>query len=787
MNRELIPVSPDTVEPFLSRSVEAGTADSLSVRDVVNIWIRRRWLIIGCILLGVAVSMLLIVLTKPVYESTATIELNKQGSGSFGMDLGSGMDSLGLGGRDLQTDLKTETGVLKSDALAMAVIEKLNLTNQSPFADKKHPSIVLRDGVNVSPSDRDHLLKIFQSHFKVELIPATRLIQVSFRSPDPKQATEIANAVISSYKEMYFQTHYAAVSEASNWMTQQLSGLKANVERSEQKLNDFEKANGILTVPSETSLANGQTMEAGQIHSPIIQRLDELNTQLTAAETDRIQKEAIYRLASGRNPDVILGLETSPVAQGSSILAGGGRQDLLSLQALESKRSDIMVAMAQGKAIYGPNNRHFRDLQTQLDAVDTQLQGEMRKIVDRAAADLKVAQQTEDAIRERFNLTQIDAGRLNEKNVQLAILSQEASSQKQLYEDLYTKLQEADVSAGMKATNITVVDPANVPFIPVLPRPKFLLMLGIVFGGLLGFGTAHIMDAIDNTVVSLPDIEQITGSAVLAVIPDFKGSESSKSIKKSVDEKLTQNSESQTERSTAWVVSHPGSIVSEAFRALRTSVFLSRPGGIPKTLLVTSSVPGEGKSTITFNLAAAIAQSGKKVIILEADMRRPTLKRYLGGPSQTGLSSVLTSSASIDDAIVRGVGMPTLDVLPGGPVPPLPSELLGSAKFDSLLEELRSRYDIVLIDSPPALILTDAIAIALNVDAVIWIVRAGTATRPHLVRAAQQIHRNRLPLVGYVLNGLDSRIDPYGYGYSYYGYDSKRYGAYYAEDTNSGA
>jgi len=764
---------------------DPGSGDDLKLRDFVNVWVRRRWLIIGSILFGVVCSVLLIVFTKPVYEATATVELNKEGSGSFGMDLGSGASSLVMGGGDLQTDLQTEAGVLKSNALAMTVIEKLNLAAQPPFVDSKHPPMALNTGASVTPAQRTHLLKTFESHFKVNSIPQTRLLEVSFRSHDPKQAADVANAVITSYKEMYLQTHYAAVSEATDWMTQQLSGLKTNVEKSEKQLTDFEKENGILTIPTETALPNGGTMEGGQIHSPVIQRLDELNTQLTAAETDRVQKEAIYRLAEAGNPDVILGLEASPVAAGSSLLAmGGGQQDLQSLQDLQSKRSSLLVAMAQAKAIYGPNNRHLKDVQTQLGAINSQLLVEMRKIADRAGADLKVAQQTEDAIRGRFNAAQLEAGRLNEKNVQLAILSQEASSQKSLYEDLYTKLQEADVSAGMKATNITVVDPANVPSIPVLPKTSLLLALGMVFGSLLGFGAAHVTEAIDNTVVSLPEIEEITGSAVLAVIPDFKGSTSSKNAR---GDKLVQGNELQVERSSAWVISHPTSVVSEAFRVLRTGVFLSRPGGMPKTLLVTSSVPGEGKSTVTFNLAAAIAQNGRKVIILEADMRRPTLKRYLGAVSDIGLSSVLTDLVSLDDAIIHEAGTANLDILPGGPVPPLPAELLGSVKFDALLRELSSRYDIVLIDSPPALVLTDAIAIASKVDAMIWIVRAGTATRPHLVRAAQQIHRSRLPLIGYVLNGLDSRIDPYGYGYSYYGYDAKRYGAYYGEDTDSGS
>lgn len=784
MNHELTPIGPDAVESMPSSNVDGDAVDHLGLRDILSVLSRRRWLIIGSIVAGAVCATLLILFMKPIYQSTATIEYNKDNSSSLGLDLGdSDMSSLLSGGDDLQTELHTEAEVLQGDSLAMAVIRELNLNAQAPFLDKKQGVVPLGSPGSESPAERTRLLKIFSGHLKVAIVNGTKLIQVSFRSHDPKQAADVANAIINSYKDIYLETHYTAVSQASDWMTKQLADLKANVETSEKQLTDFEKESGIITIPTETTLPTGETMEGGQIHSPILQKLDDLNAELTAAETNRIQKEAIYRLASTGNPEVIMGLLASPLAQGSAIVTqGGGAQELTGLQGLEAKRSDLQVQMAQAKGIYGPNNRHLQDLQTQLGTVDSQVKDEIKKIVDRADADMKLAHQTEDAVRAQFNNEQVEAGKLNEKNVQLSILSQEAFSRKKLYEDLYTKLQEANVSAGMKATNITIVDPAFTPSEAVLPRPVLFLGLGLVLGGLLGIGAAHLMEHLDTTVVSLPEIEQITGSAVIAVIPDFQKASTSK---KGRADKRLQGSELEAAQSPAWILAHPTSTASEAFRALRTGVFLSRPGGAPKALLITSSVPAEGKSTVAFNLAVAIAQNGRKVIIVEADMRRPSLKRFVGAKSDVGLSSVLADAVSLDEAIIPGVSNANLDVLPAGPVPPLPAELLSSLRFNSVMAELRARYDVVLIDSPPALILTDAIAIASHVDAVIWVVRAGAATRPHLVRAAQQIRRNRLPFIGYVLNGLDSRVDPYGYGYSYYGYNSKRYGAYYGEDGAS--
>jgi capsular exopolysaccharide synthesis family protein len=227
------------------------------------------------------------------------------------------------------------------------------------------------------------------------------------------------------------------------------------------------------------------------------------------------------------------------------------------------------------------------------------------------------------------------------------------------------------------------------------------------------------------------------------------------------------------------MLNQPDSVAAEAFRALRTSIMISRAGGGPRIILVTSCVPGEGKTTVTMNLAVTFAQHNKKVIIVEADMRRPRIKAAMDVSNEAGLSNVLAGTMSSDEAIIRGVHVPTLDVLPAGPHPPMPSELLGSAAFDELLEELNSRYDLVLVDSPPALLVTDAVAISPKCDAVVWVCHAGVVTRPHLARAAELIERNGMPMIGFVVNKINSRSSDYRYGYGY-----EYLGSYYGEKHN---
>ncbi len=711
------------------------------------------------------------------------------------MDLGLGDlggQQLG-GGGDLSTDLQTETTIMQSDSLALAVIEKLQLVSQPPFAPKKAKDAPADQHPVDSPQARIQLLGIFKLGLKVKPVRGTRLIQVTYESHDPKQAAQIANALIDSYKSQYLQSHYDATSETSDWLARQLSELKGNVEDSEKKLTDFEKESGIL------SLQTGSSSEAaggGEIHSIVIQKLDALNSELTAAEANTIEKEAIYHIAKTGDDNAILALEKNPLAVQSNsmvLMQGGG---VAVLQQLQQKEAELKLAIADAASTYGPNNRHLKDMEFQLEALEKQIQTEMKEIVSRADADVQLAKRTEDEIRRRLNQQEGEASKLNEKTVEFAVLSQEATSRKRLYEDLYTKLQEANVSAGIKATNITIVDPARTQSSPIRPRRTFNLELGFVFGLFLGLALAFMVDGIDRTVVNPLEVEEITGVPVIGVIPTFGAGTKAYggrgiygvygSAPRERKRKPVEGESSGPE--PIWMLQHPESVAAEAFRSLRTSILLSRPGGGPKIILVTSCVPGEGKSTVTANLAVSFAQHGRKVVIIEADMRRPSMKHVMDVSNEGGLSSVLAGSLTLDQALQRGVQVPTLDVLSAGPRPPMPSELLGSRAFDELLVELRSRYDIVMVDSPPALLLTDAVSIASKTEATVWVARTGSVTRPQLARAAQLIERNSMPIIGFVMNRMDSSVDPYGYGYGYgYGYEYKHYGSYYGEENSNDA
>ena len=277
------------------------------------------------------------------------------------------------GGEGLQTDLQTETSILQGDSLALAVIQRLGLASQPPFAAKggEARQVAVRAGIAArrSATDADAVVEAFSGrHLKVEPVRGTRLIQVTYESHDPKQAAQIANALIESYKNQYLQSHYDATTETSNWLTKQLSDLKANVEDSEKKLTDFEKETGILSLSMmmPTGSGNGSMGGEGQIHSVVIQKLDALNAELTVAEANRIEKEAIYRLAQTGSADVILGLGNDPLAaqSNSMVLTQGG--GLSNLQQLRQQQSQLKINLADAATTYGANNRHLKEMQTQM-------------------------------------------------------------------------------------------------------------------------------------------------------------------------------------------------------------------------------------------------------------------------------------------------------------------------------------------------------------------------------------------------------------------------------------
>ncbi len=780
-----------TEPPIMLQAANAVPWDSSqdeSLNDFFRVVRKRKWTIIGLMVAGLAIAALVCVVMTPRYSGVATVELNKENS-AFDADNLSGIASALSGESELKTQLQTESTVMQNPSVALGVIDALNLRSSEEFAVSsglfgRSKNILKAEAslpLSQAPLTRDKLLQVFGKKLEVKPVMDTRLITVSFTSKDPAQAARVANAVVDEYRKQYLQSHYASVELASQWLTEQLHGLKSKVEESQKRLAEFQRRTGIvgldqLSMASLAGKSGGMSGGGGSFTNPVLQKLTSLNDQLTQAEVNRVTKEAIYKLVQTEDPAIVSDLRGSPLlASGNSaVMLQGGGLDLLT--SLQQQQNAAKVEYSEAVTKYGAKNPRLIDLTNRLSALSGEVRDEMKKITDRARTDFELSRKVEDGVRTQFNAQQQRANAVNDQAVEFQVLQQEAVSNQMLYENLYTKLQEANVSAGVRASNITVVDPARTAALPVSPKPPLFLALGLGAGFLLGLSGAFLMENLDRTVVATEQVEAITQGSVLGVIPDFTSPSLHRYGHLYGYGRKKSNEETLDVKNGSWLISAPESNVAEAFRAARTAILFSRAERAPKIISVTSAMPGEGKTTVVVNLAAGFAQQGARVLLVEADLRRPKIGRVLGVQHPTGLSNVLTGTADLKDAIFPYPELANFNLILAGPRPPMPAELLGSARFAEVMQLLAKDFDFIFVDTPPAMLVTDPVLISPLVDGMICIVRANRTTRPTLQRVSELLRKSNCPTLGFVLNAVNTNSADY---YHYYGYSGK--GDYYTE------
>jgi len=483
--------------------------------------------------------------------------------------------------------------------------------------------------------------------------------------------------------------------------------------------------------------------------------------------------EAVYRVAQTQDPNAIAAMATS-LSTGTG--GGGGQMNMLSgLLALRAQEIALKQQLAATSNAYGPKNPHVTELNQQIDYLHMEMKQEDDRILATAASNLKTAQESEDETKKEVDDLTRQADGINDSAVRLAVLQQEADSTRALYEDLFTKLEEARMAEETQASNVAVISNALPSAKPKFPNWILLIPVGIGGGLVLGVIAAFVRENLDDTIVTTTQIESVTRVAVLGLIPLFEQSVTRAGSK-------TPPAGALPPIFSDSVLNEPSSQAAEAYRSLRTTILLSQPGSPPRKLLLTSALPREGKSTTCYNLAASFAMMGKRVLLVDADMRRPSLHVRAGVPNTTGLSALLTSSADPNEAIIQLPAVENFFLLPAGVTPPNPTELLASPVFGELIDSLTTQFDHVFIDSPPALLVADPVIIATKVDGVIVIVRSGSATRPTLLRVTENMIRNKANLLGFVLNAVDTQSSDYYHSYGYYGGTYSGKGEYYGKD-----
>jgi capsular exopolysaccharide synthesis family protein len=693
------------------------------------------------------------------YEGVATIEVNKENSDMLGLSPTDRIDGGSSDSLEETVTLETEANALQSASLAFSVVQQLGLEQRKEFASK--PSwlpewLESNDRVRAeqempleqAPLRRKRIFKTFTKNLKVKPIGGTRLIEVYFLSPDPQVAADVANLLVKDLQEQDFRTRFAATAQVSDWLQKELSDLKSQVTTSQEQLNQVQKEAGILG--------------SDETNNVVMAKLEELNRQLTEAEANRILKEAVYKLAKSGNPETI-----SSIAGTAMTGTGAVNSNAMALiDTLRGQESELKVQYAQASAKFGSAYPLLGQLRTQLAQVDESIQAEIGKLAARAENDYLAAKHSEGMLSDLFEKQKAEANRLNDKAVQYTILKQDVESSRRLYDDLLGKLKEGGVLAGLHSTNIVVLDPARTGAEPA--RPIYLLNLGIGFAlGLFGgIALAFVRDSLDNTLYTPEDVEETVALPCVGIVPEL-----------TVRVRFLRRLRPGKNRVLASTTSNnPSWQMAESYRALRTWILHSDAEAPPKVIVVTSALPREGKTTTSLNTAIALAQDGAKVLLLEADLRRPCFHTLVETRSPSGLIGLLTGPDGCKPEFINHPQVANLCVLPAGLGTSSPAELLGSLRMKRFLDFCREKFDFILIDTPPVLSFADAAIVSRNADALLFVIRSEHTTKQSCLRARDVMERANIRISGILVNGANVNSADYQY---YYGYSSAKYLGYY--------
>jgi len=722
-------------------------SDEISLSDLIRIFRRRRQIIIVSVIAFLLLGFLYCILKTPRYEAIADLAINPEGTNA--LEMGDITASLGGGGLGFDEKLETQVHILRSESLSWTVISDLRLDKKPSFAvGPKYFFFGTRACMNIpaqieqtSPACRNALVSRFEKSLTVQSIARTQAVKLTFRNPDPLLARDIVNRLVSAYTQRTFMTRYNDTMKASDWLSSQMGQIKSEVEESESKLSQLQKQTGIFGTDENNNL--------------VLSKLDDLSKELTDAEADRIAKEAQYRVAQSGNAELIGTIAPESV-----------------LPVLRGQEADLKNQLAQAESEYGPNYPAVTQLQHQLAQVEKSLQKEIANIQERFRSQYAVSAAAEMQMKTAFERQKKLANDMSSGLDRYGILKREVEAGNDLYQDLTRKLKEAGVVASLKAVTVDPIDLATLPTKPVEPNTSLALALSAILGLGTGIGLSFAAESLDQLIWSSEDVQALVSIPLFGIIPHIKPGPAKPTTETASDVKASANPALVT-------LQRPRSQAAEAFRALRTSILLASAGSPPKTVLVTSAIPGEGKTTVAMNISFALNQGPHRVLLVDADLRRGKIGARLGAPENFGLSGALTGAGDWRDAVAAVADVPNLFVLQTGARPPNSAELVGSAEMKTLLEAWKQEYDHVIIDSAPALLVTDALLIAQSVDMVLLVSRMGVTTRTGLRRGSDLLHTGHASISGIVVNDIGVGDRYYGYAY---GYRDNYSDSYFSED-----
>jgi polysaccharide biosynthesis transport protein len=710
--------------------------------DYLIILRKHQWLIATFLLTVVTVVTIASFKMKPVYKAAARVEVDKESQNTLPFQ-GVNYDEY----IDMENYVETQVKILQSETLALQTINALNLGQYPEFGGPSGPIALSHGAAGVA---RPAILGAFLGNLSVRRVPNSRLVEVEFTSGDPALAARVANGHVQNYIEQNFRSKYDATTQASGFLSGELEELRIKVEKSEDARVAYERENQIWQIDEKQNITT--------------QTLGDLNKAVTEAQTSVAASEALYRMATSGNVDLLPEVRNSPV-----------------IQDLTKRKAALDDSYTEALEQYGPNFPKAKRIAEQKKEVESELARAQNIVVGSIEEDYNSARQHLVLLQEALDRQKTESNQLAEKLVQYHILEHDAESNKQLYDGLLQKLKEAGITAGLRSSNIRVVDPALVPTAPAGPQRAKNILMSILVGLVGGIGLALFREYLDNTVKSPDDIESLVGLPSLAVVPALPSSNGHHGRWPHLTHKKASQTVSGPRVET---LSHtqPKSQISEAFRALRTSLLLSQADHPPQVILVTSALPREGKTTAAVNLAVTLAQLGDRTLLLDSDMRKPGIRRALNLTvgKEKGLSSYLAGVANLDEVLFPHPMISNLETISTGPVPPSPADLLSSRRMREAISELRLRFKFIVIDSPPVMAATDAVIVSSLTDGVLLVARSGETPKEAFTRTRDLLSAVKCRILGVVLNAVDSSAPDYYYSYRYYPY---AYGYGYGEDT----
>ena len=709
----------------------------LHLLDYWRIISKRRSIVLTVFFAVVGIVAVYTYTETPIYMGTTKLLFNLEGQTLNFMEGGAFIQQ-----RDPVEYINTQKEILQSRTFGDRVVRKLQLDKNPYFLDQKTKkrfdllAIVNRNISSLLPEKPAPVNPFPEFTFKQELNPAltdavlgsielktgrqSNIMEINFYADNPNVAASMANGVAGAFIEHNLDIQVKPYRDSAEWLSARLVESKEKVSATEKTLQQYREGKGVVSFETTGNV--------------ITQQLQELTSQLVQTEAKRNEAEIKYNQIASviDNPER---LASVPDVMNNLVIQGQRNEEL-----------SVKKQLSELSEKFGPKHPQIVKAKSQLDSIQQSIIAEARKMLNAAKTELEIARNREASLRRTIEAQKKEVLNLTRKAIDFNVIAGEAGSNKQFYDLLLKKLQEATLTSGISVTNLQIVDGAIIPKSPVKPDRSRNLLLALVIGLFGGIGAAFFTDYLDDTIKTAEDVDKKLDLPLLDVIPRTNMKEG-----------------------TIFMTSDQNSATAEAFRTIRTGLMLSSPAKQLKVILLTSAVPSEGKTTTAANLAVAMAKMGERVLIVDGDMRRRNLHEIFALSNTTGISDVIVDPEKISEAIQNSDKYPNLDILTGGTHAPNPSELLGSEQMKEFIARMRERYDRIIIDSPPLLAFSDPLVLGNLSDGVILVVWGGKTSREIIQKSLQLLKGIHTKILGVALNKIDTTKRSYYY-YPYYSY-----------------